>query len=100
MIHSLHPVLSQQNVWETWNRSRHEQLHQTTPSEDDDSQNDPYAYEDTQSRHEGARWDQLHRDYNEDNAETLTPEMSDDEDNLAAILGGTSLMMTARWPTL
>jgi hypothetical protein len=32
MIPSLHPVLSQQNVWETWNRSRHKQLHQTTPS--------------------------------------------------------------------
>jgi hypothetical protein len=27
MIPSLHPVLSQQNVWEKWNRSRHEQLH-------------------------------------------------------------------------
>jgi hypothetical protein len=32
MIPSLHPVLSQQNVWEKWNRSKHEQLHQTTPS--------------------------------------------------------------------
>jgi hypothetical protein len=45
MIPSLHPVLSQQNVWETWNRSRHEQLHQTITSVNDDSQYDPHAYE-------------------------------------------------------
>ena len=49
MIPSLHPVLSQQNVWETWNRSKHEQLHQTTPSENDDNQHNPHDHEDTQS---------------------------------------------------
>jgi hypothetical protein len=56
----------------------------------DDSQYDPHAYEDTQSKHEGARWGQLNRDYNnphdnEDNTEITTHEMSSDEDDLAAI---------------
>jgi hypothetical protein len=63
MIPSLHPVPSQQDVWETWNRCRHE----------------------------GARWGQLNRDHddlhnNEDNAENTTPEISDDEADLATIL--------------
>ena len=84
---SLHPVPSQQTVWEIWNRSRHEQLHPTSASVPDDSEHDPYAHEDT---HEDERWDQLHRDYNdshdnEDSDETDTPEMSD-EDDLASIL--------------
>jgi hypothetical protein len=91
MIPNLHPVLSQQNVWETWNRSRHEQLHQTTPSENDDSQHDPHAHEDTQRRHEDARWGQLNRVYNDfrdngNNAEITTPIMSDNDDDIAAIL--------------
>jgi hypothetical protein len=91
MIPSLPPILSQQNVLETWNRSRHEQLHQTTSSENDDNQHDPHAHEDTQSRHKDARWGQLNRDYNDfheygNNAEITTPKMSDDEDDLAAIL--------------
>jgi hypothetical protein len=91
MIPSLHPVLSQQNIWETWNRSRHEQLHQTIPSENDDSEHDPHAVDETQSRNEGARWGQLNRVYNEfhdngNNAETTTPIISDDEDDIAAIL--------------
>jgi hypothetical protein len=84
---SLHPVPSQQTVWEIWNRSRHEQLHPTSVSVPDDSEHDPYAHEDT---HEDERWDQLHRDYNdshdnEDSDEINTPEMSD-EDDLASIL--------------
>ena len=90
-ILSLHPDPSQQNIWETWNRSKHEQLHQTTPSENDDSQHDPHTNEDTQSRHEGARWGQLNRIYNDfhdngNNAAITTLIMSDDEDDLAAIL--------------
>jgi hypothetical protein len=57
----------------------------------DDSKHDPHAREDTQNTHEDERWDQLHRDYNdsndnENNAEINTPEMSDDEDDLASIL--------------
>jgi hypothetical protein len=83
MIPSLHPVHSQQNIWETWYKSKHEQLHQTTPSEN----------EDTQSRNGDTRWSQPNQDYNNchdnednaDNAETTTPEVSDDDD-LAAIL--------------
>jgi hypothetical protein len=51
MIPSLHPVLSQQDVWETWNRSR-----------------------DHNNSHD-----------KEDNAEITTPEMSDDEADLATI---------------
>ena len=96
-IPSLHPVLSQQNVWETWNRSppsrktRHEQLHQTTSSKNEDAQHDPHAPDENQSRHEGARWGQLNSTYNDlpdygNNAEIPTPEMSFDEDDLAAIL--------------
>jgi hypothetical protein len=84
---SLHPVPSQQTVWEIWNKSRHEQLHRTNASVPDDSEHDPYAHEDT---HEDEQWDQLHRDYNdshdnEGNDEIDTPEMSD-EDDLASIL--------------
>jgi hypothetical protein len=65
MIPSLHPVLSQQNVWETWNRSRHEQMHQTITSENDDDHHDPHAHVITQNVHENARWGQLDRDYND-----------------------------------
>ena len=90
MIPSLHPVLNQQDVWETWNRSKHIQLHQTTPSVDDDSLHVPHAYEDVQRGHESARWGQLNRDYNNphDNkdGEITTTDISDDEDDLAAIL--------------
>jgi hypothetical protein len=57
----------------------------------DDSEHYPHAHEDIHNRHEGEREDQLNRDYddphdNEDNAGTYTPEMSSDEDDLAAIL--------------
>jgi hypothetical protein len=34
---SLHPVPSQQTVWEIWNKSRHEQLHPTSASVPDDN---------------------------------------------------------------
>jgi hypothetical protein len=36
MIPSLHPVHSQQNIWEIWYKSKHGQLHQTTPSENEE----------------------------------------------------------------
>ena len=112
-IPSLHLVPSQQTVWETWNKSRHEHLHQTITSVDDNSVHDPHAYEDIQNKHKGEREDQLHRDYNdphdnENNAEIYTPEMSDDEDDLATMLdlpqqslrGGTSWMTSMRQPAL
>jgi hypothetical protein len=50
MTPSLHPVPSQQNVWETWNKSRHEHLHQTITSVNDDSEHNPHAYEDIQNK--------------------------------------------------
>jgi predicted RNA-binding protein len=91
MIPSLHPILSQQSVWETWNRSGNKQLHQTITSVNDDIDYDPHAYEDTQNRHDGEKGGQLNRDYNDshnnaDNVESYTPEMSSEEDDLATIL--------------
>jgi hypothetical protein len=77
-IPNLHPVVSQLNAWEMWNRSRDEQLHQTTSSDIDDNQPDPHAPDDTPSRHVGARWGQLNRDDHDlhddgDDAEITTP---------------------------
>jgi hypothetical protein len=85
--HNNNMIPSQQNIWEMWNRSQQ----QTTPSENDDIQHDPHAHENTVSRHGGVRWDQLDRIYtnfhdNGNNTENNTPTMSDDEDDIAAIL--------------
>ena len=73
MIPSLHPAHSQQNTWETW----YKELHRTTPS----------VKEDTQSRDEDTRWNQSDRNYSiyRDNAETTTPEESDDDDLSAMV---------------
>jgi hypothetical protein len=79
MTPSLHPVLSQQNVWEAWNKSRCEQMHQAITSMNDDSDNDPHAHENKQ---EDEGWDQLHKD----NDEFDTPGQSSEEDDLATIL--------------
>ena len=82
MIPSLHPAHSQQNIWKTWYKDKYGQMHQTTPSEK----------EDTQSRDGDTRRNQPNRDYNiccdnEDNTDSAetTTEVSDDDD-LTAIL--------------
>jgi hypothetical protein len=101
-IPSLHPVLSQQDVWETWSRSPppmktgHESLNQTASprsmvSKNEDYQHDPHTPDGSQRRCDSARWGQPNRTSNDhpeygNNVEVATPEMSSDDDDLAAVL--------------
>jgi hypothetical protein len=96
-IPSLHPVLSQQDVWETWNRSPpsmktgHESVNQTTFSKNEDYQHDPHVPDGSQCRPDGARWGQPNRTSNDrpeygNDVEVTIPEMSSDDDDFATIL--------------
>jgi hypothetical protein len=91
-IPNLHPVLCRQNTWETWNKSAPSlETGQTNSYQIQDNLHDPAAHDDTQSKHEGAKWGEMNNTHNEfrdyeNNAEMATPEAASNEGDLAAIL--------------